>query len=409
MLLYRHIRTEVLAFLKIMPVVLICGARQTGKTTLAESIMGKDRWTYVTFDDEITLSLARKDPSSWLASQPKPLVIDEVQRVPEIFLSIKRDVDKNRQPGRYLLTGSANPLLLPRLGDSLAGRMGIVTMYPFSQGELHQTNEHFISQVFNEGPLPTKDLKLSQDDLIEILLRGGFPAVRTFTDLADIRRWVGAYLQTMMQKDVKDISNIEGIHEFPRLFRLIATRSANLLNISDLSRSLGIVNMTLNRYLKLLETLFFIHLLPAWFTNKGKRLIKSPKVHLCDTAIMAQLLEINSEGLKSDPYLFGQFLETLTFSELLKQKSWSSIQCELYHFRDGDYEVDFVLEKPDQSIVGIEVKRAQKIRSDDLKGLNHLKQLTKSHFKKGIILYLGNEVHHFDKNLMALPLQSLWF
>ncbi|MCH9613288.1 MAG: hypothetical protein SP1CHLAM54_02870 [Chlamydiia bacterium] len=404
----RNIEAEVRAYLKIMPVVLLLGARQTGKTTFTHEIMKKNGWHYVTLDDEASLSFAKRNPEAWVEGLPKPIVIDEVQRVPEIFLAIKRDVDENRSPGRYLLTGSANPFLLPKLGDSLAGRMGIVSMFPFSQGELLGVKETFIKKALNGSFDQVQLSPIDERFWCEMMLRGGYPPVHSLESLGDAKRWVNSYLQTMMERDVRDISNIEGLREFPRLFRLIATRSSNLLNVSELSRSLGMVNMTLNRYLRLLETLFFIHLLPAWYTNLGKRMIKSPKLHICDTGIMAQLMDINVERLQSDRSLFGQYLESFVFSELMKQKSWCDQECELFHFRNGDHEVDFILEKADGGVVGIEVKASLKVGSNDARGLLHLKQLIGKRFHRGIVLYLGTKTELLGEKIEAIPVQSLW-
>lgn len=407
-MLKRHIEKELRAYLNLMPVVLITGARQTGKTTLIESIAKERSLPIVSFDDEFSLSNALRDPFGWLSNLPKPIVIDEIQRVPELFLSIKKDVDQNREPGRYLLTGSANPLSLPRLGDSLAGRMGIVPMFPFSQGEIHGSMETFIPSIFAKT-FSFKTVKAYLDkDLRQIILRGGFPPVQRLPDLNDVNRWVRSYLQTIMERDVRDLSNIEGIKEFPRLFKLLATRSAQLLNVSELSRSLGMVNMTLSRYLRILEILYFIYLLPPWHSNLGKRMIKSPKIHVCDSAILSQLLGIDEKRLVEDPILSGHFLESFIFSELLKQKSWAPFPLEIYHFRDGDNEVDFVLEKPDGTIVGIEVKSAHKIRADDLKGLKYLKNISKNHFLRGIILHPGHQIEFLGDDLWAVPVQALW-
>lgn len=408
-MLKRNIQAELEAYLKIMPVVLITGARQTGKTTLVESVAKKQHYTYLTFDDEPTLANARRDPSGWLNAYKKPLIIDEVQRFPELFLAIKRDVDQNREPGRYLLTGSANPLLIPRLGDSLAGRMGIVNLFPFSQGELQHIKENFISYLFEQSPSAnTKIEPLLNENLHHFFFKGGFPPVQLFKEMKDVSRWVRSYLQTIIERDVRDLSQVEGLREFPRLFRLLATRSGMLLNIADLSRSLGMVNMTLNRYLRLLETLYFIYLLPAWFSNHGKRLTKSPKVHICDTAILAQLLEVDESKLRNDPSLAGQFLESFVFAELLKQKSWASIPCELYHFRNGDYEVDLILERSNGDIIGIEVKSSRTLHSDDMRGLVHLKKIAGKKFKRGIILHPGSQIEPMDKDIWAMPIQSLW-
>lgn len=402
----RYIQESVEAFLKVMPVVLLTGARQSGKTTLVEAIARERGYNYFTLDDELSLSNAHRDPSGWLMSLSKPVVIDEIQRVPELFLSIKRDVDQNRQAGRYLLTGSANPLLIPKLGDSLAGRMGIVSLFPFSQSEIVQKKDKFIEHLFAEKFLFQKFETLTHNDFCKILLKGGFPAVQPLQDLQDVRRWVSSYLQTMMERDVRDIAQIEGIREFPRLFRLLACRSSMLLNVADISRSLGMVTVTVNRYLRLLEILYFIYLLPAWYTNLGKRMVKSAKLHICDTAVLAQLLEIDETRII--PSFIGQFLENFVFSELQKQKSWSSLPFTLYHFRDGDYEVDFILERPDGSIVAIEVKSTKTLHSDDFRGLKYLQTIAKNRFKRGIVLHLGSQIESIGNNLFAVPLQSLW-
>lgn len=407
-MLKRHISEELKSYLELMPVVLLIGARQTGKTTLVEALVKERGMSYVTLDDESSLSSALRDPSGWIDSLVKPVVIDEVQRAPELFLAIKRDVDQNRLPGRYLLTGSANPLLLPRLGDSLAGRMGVLHLLPFSQGELKQQKEGFIPMVFADAFVSKSFPPLSFDALSQIFLKGGFPPVQILKDLKDVKRWFRSYFQTMMERDVRDIANIEGLREFPRLFRLLATRTGMLLNISEISRSMGMVNMTLNRYLRILESLFFTYLLPAWFSNLGKRIIKAPKLYVCDTALLSHLMEVDEERLQNDLSMQGQFLESFVFSELIKQKSWSSICFELYHFRDGDYEVDFVLEKTNGTIVGIEVKSTKSLSAEDLRGLNHLKKMAKKKFKRGIILHRGTQIERLDEDLWACPVQSLW-
>ncbi|CCB89461.1 ATP-binding protein [Simkania negevensis] len=407
-MLRRNIEEELKAFLKIMPVVLITGARQTGKTTLAKSIAQKKGYTFYTFDDALTLANAKRDPSGWLESLPKPVIIDEVQRVPEIFLSIKKDVDENKKPGRYLITGSANPFLIPRLGDSLAGRIGILNMFPFSYGEIIEKKERFISTIFETKFSPKNLSKLSHETLYEILLWGGFPPVQDLVTIEDLNRWMKSYLQTIMERDVRDLANIEGLREFPNLFRLLASRTGTLLNVSQLSRSLGMVHVTLKRYLRLLEALYFVYLLPSWHSNQGKRLTKSPKMYLCDTAILTTVLGMDSDNLEGDPTFTGQVLESFVFSELLKQKSWSNVPFELYHFRDRDIEVDFVLERFDGTLVGIEVKSANTIHNGDLKGLKHLKTIAKKSFSNGIILHLGTQIQQLDENIWAFPIQSLW-
>jgi len=207
---------------------------------------------------------------------------------------------------------------------------------------------------------------------------------------------------------VKDISNVEALKEFPKLFRMLATRSSMLLNVSDISRSLGMINVTLNRYLRLLEILYFIHLLPPWFSNLGKRFTKTPKLHFYDTAVLTSLLDVDEKRLENDPVLTGQLLETFIFSELLKLKSWSETPFQIYHFRDRNYEVDFVLERGDGSIIGIEVKSSKTIRTSDLRGLVQLKKQAKDQFKRGVVLHLGEQIEPLGEDFFAVPIQALW-
>jgi predicted AAA+ superfamily ATPase len=403
----RHVLRELEQCLKIFPAILLTGARQSGKTTLVDELAAKGGYYTVTLDDDTTLASAIRDPSGWLLSLPKPVIIDEVQRAPEIFLAMKLDIDKNRNPGRYILTGSSDPLLSPDLADSLAGRMGILNLYPLSQGEIRGKEESFINKVFSDSFHPEQVEELTPENLYQIMIRGGFPTVQAL-DNSDIKRWFKSYIKTMLERDVTDIANIDGLQEFPRLLRLLANRSSMVVNIADVARSLGLVSVTTNRYISILEAIFFVHFLPAWFTNLGKRLKKAPKIHLCDTAMIAQLLDVDEARLLKDTQLAGHFLETFVYSELNKQKSWSSIQCDLFHFRDGDYKVDLVLEKPDGTIVGIEVTMSRTLATDDLKGLRHLQKTSNNNFKRGIILHPGSQIEYLDDNLWSVPIQCLW-
>lgn len=403
----RHILRELEQCLKVFPAVLLTGARQSGKTTLVDELAAKGGYYSVTLDDDTTLASALRDPSGWLLSLPKPVIIDEVQRAPDIFLSMKLDIDKNRVPGRYILTGSSDPLLSPDLADSLAGRMGILNMYPLSQGEIRGKEETFINKVFTDSFQPEKVEELTMENLYQMMIRGGFPTVQIL-DYSDVKRWFKSYIKTMLERDVTDISNIEGLLEFPRILRLLANRSSMVINIADFARTLGLVSMTTQRYISILEAIFFVQFLPAWFTNLGKRLKKAPKIHLCDTAMVAQLLDIDEARLRKDSQLAGHFLETFVFSELNKQKSWSTTACELFHFRDGDNKVDLVLEKPDGTIVGIEVTLSRTLATDDLKGLRHLQKIANNNFRRGIILHPGSQVEYLDDNIWAVPIQYLW-
>ena len=407
------------------PVVFLHGARQTGKTTLVRSIAERNpKGRYVTLDDATLYSAAQENPAGFLSgltvpqgtlavnSVPEPsfepVVIDEVLRVPDLFRAIKLTVDRDRRPGRFLLTGSANALLIPKVSESLAGRMDLVNLWPLSQGQIERTQEAFIDISFGKG-LPLR-VKPERDPagLFERIARGGYPEV--FSQEPNWRSsWFESYLTTILQRDIRDIANIEGLALFPRLLRLLADRAGLLLNFAAVSRSLAIPLTTLKRYFALLEATFLVRTLSPWFTRTGQRLVKSPKLYLTDTGLMTQLLGVNRGGLARDPVLSGPLVENFVVMELTKQATWSSMKVEMFHFRTAvGREVDIVLESSSGDVVGIEVKARASVKGDDLKGLEALKEVAKSRFQRGIVLYAGQEVVPFAANIHAVPLSALW-
>jgi uncharacterized protein len=410
MAVHRNLQHAIADSLSDSPVVFIQGARQTGKSTLAKMLAHADgQRSYLTLDDAATLSAASSDPQGFIAGVSTPIVIDEVQRAPALAIAIKASVDIDRKPGRFLLTGSANPMLLPNLSESLAGRIELHTLWPLSQGEIAGSVEHFIDTVFaSKFSLPRlKDENASS--LIPRMMQGGFPEMLTRSNSSRRRAWVGSYLNTILQRDVRDISNIRDLSELPRLLTLIASRAASLLDYADLARSLSIPQTTLKRYLSLLEVTFLIHALPAWSTNIGKRIAKSPKLLVNDTGLLLHLIGADAQRLRSDPSLGGSVLENFVAMEILKQRGWSELKPNLFHFRthNGD-EVDLVLEHADGRIVGIEVKSSASINAGHFKGLKVLAAAADKRFVRGIVLYTGSTSVPFGKNLFALPVQALW-
>lgn len=390
------------------PVVLLNGARQVGKSTLALEFVKENSYQYLTFDDELVYLAAKSDPASFIANLEKPVILDEVQRVPEIFLAIKIDVDKNRLPGRYLLTGSANPLLIPRLGDSLAGRMEIIDLMPLSQGELLGTEEKFVDLVFSDQKFKSPKHPLSKPDLYKKMITGGYPSIQN-TSEENEEAWMRAYLNLILQRDIKDLAQIEKLTEMPNLLRILAHQSAGLLNVAEVSRECKMVGKTLHRYIALLETIFMINLQPSWHTNLALRFIKSPKLYLVDSGLLTYLLDINQQRALSDNVHMGKVIENFVVSELKKQSTWNTVRPQMYHFRTtSGEEVDIVLENRSGQIVGIEVKGSEKITPADVKGLKYLKERAPKHFLKGIILYAGSQYVPFGDGMHALPISSLW-
>ncbi|MFU8798166.1 MAG: ATP-binding protein [Gammaproteobacteria bacterium] len=402
----RHLKPILLEALADSPVVLINGARQTGKSTLAQSI---SQAQYLTFDDIDVLSAAKYDPQGFIAGLNETVVLDEIQRVPELFLAIKASVDRQRIPGRFLLTGSANILLLPKLAESLAGRMEIQTLWPLSQAEITNTPHNFIDALFAGQLVHQQFPTVEKMDIAERITRGGYPAAYDRANENRRATWFESYITAILQRDIRDLANIEGLTEFPRLLALLASRSASLLNFAELSRSIGIAQTTLKRYLILLETTFLIRYIPAFSSNLGKRTVKSPKLYLNDTGLMAHLNGSNKERLFREPLLWGSLLETFVQAELIKHLGWSVTPAYLMHYRtQTGIEVDFILENRAGNLIGIEVKASATITAKNLNGLRHFMELTKEKFQLGIVLYTGNRIVPFGEKLFAIPISALW-
>lgn len=405
----RHLTSEILEALADTPVVLVNGARQTGKSTLVRTIAeGPHRARYLTFDDATVLAVAERDPDGFLAALDGPVVLDEVQRVRGLFRGLKMDVDRERTPGRYLLTGSADVLLLPGLSESLAGRMEILTLWPFSQGEIEGHREQFIDELFERPPAVGRAV-MEASGLWDRVVHGGYPEVLTRSTAKRRRAWFNAYITTILQRDVRDLANIEGLTQMPRLLSLLAARVGGLVNYSEVSRSSGLPLSTLKRYMTLLETTFLVQLLPAWSVNLSKRLVKSSKLYLSDTGLVSHLVGLTSVDPIHDGGRMGRVLENFVVMELKKQLGWSERQPAMYHFRlQTGQEVDVVLEDAAGRVIGIEVKARTQVGKHDIRGLKALAEAAGERFVRGVVLYGGREVVGLGGQMYAVPLPMLW-
>lgn len=405
----RNIKDRLHEALADTPVVLLNGARQTGKTTLAEELSRELGGNYFTLDDATVLAAATADPVGFLKRQEGMTVIDEVQKAPGLFPAIKRQVDRDRRPGKFLLTGSANVLMLPKVSESLAGRIEIVTLWPFSQGELEGRREKFIDAVFSKDMPRFIKGKPAEREIEECVLTGGYPEAVARSVLERRQAWFGAYITTILQRDVRDLSHIVGLTDMPRLLSLLAVRSGGLLNMSEVSRSTGIAHTTLRRYLSLLETTFLVQLLPAWSTNRSKRLVKSPKLHLIDSGMAAQLSGVMNREQPGDRQFFGHLLETFVVMELRKQMTWNKTYGSMFYFRTpSGQEVDAVLEDVTGRIVGIEVKSSASVSDKDFSGMKALAGLAGKRFHRGIVLFDGDAEVPFSDRFIAMPISALW-
>ena len=392
------------------PVVFLHGARQTGKSTLAQHLARTLlRVPYLTCDDAIVLGAASRDPAGFIAGAGPCVVLDEVQRVPGIALAIKLEVDRDRRPGRFLLTGSANVLVLPRLADALVGRMEILTLWPLSQGEIAGQREGFVDAVFGRSLPAWSTAAESRSSVVERLLRGGYPEPLTLAAADRRAAWFRSYVTTIVQRDVPDVSRIEDLSALPRLLSLLAARSSTLVNVAEIARSLAMPHNTVKRYMAILEAAFLVMARPAWSANLGKRTVKARKLSLIDTGLTAALLGVTAERLAEDGRLLGALLEDFVATELRKQIGWSRHRAEMFHWRTAaGAEVDIVLEEPDGSIVGIEVKASATVGPGDFSGLRALQGLVGSRFRRGILLHLGREIVPVGPALHAMPVHAVW-
>ena len=389
------------------PVVLIHGPRQCGKTTLARHLAAKAGYAYKSFDDEVTLGAARSDPIGFVADLSAKCILDEVQRAPGIFSSLKMAVDANRTPGRFLLTGSANVLLVPALSDSLAGRLGIQRLYPLAQSELAGHRPHFLDMLFG-GRFPAKKRLRLGRELAARIAAGGYPAALARSSARRQAGWYRNYVETMVQRDVRDLARIASLDTLPRLLNFAAGQTARLINISDLGAPLQLSRPTIRDYVTLLEGVFLLEELPPWHSNRLSRLIKTPKLHVGDTGIACALLNRDGAALWEDRALLGQMVETFVYQELRRQASWQEEEIRFHHFRDRDgFEVDLVLERPGGDLAGVEVKAGATVTAADFRGLHKFRDGAGKHFSAGVVLYDGEVAASFGERMYAVPLSGL--
>jgi len=389
------------------PVVLLAGPRQAGKTTLVRQIAARQGLHYITLDDELTWLSARADPVGMVRNLGRA-VIDEVQRAPQLLLAIKKSVDEDRRPGRFLLTGSANLMALLTVADSLAGRMETLSLLPLSQSEIESRSANWIDSAF-AGQLLKVERPALGLELVERVLRGGYPEAVARASAKRRRAWARQYLDALILRDVRDVAGIDKLDQLPRFLRALAQTAGQMCNYTQLGAQVGLDGKTAARYLGVFEQMYLLKRVDVWARNRLKRVAKTPKLQFIDAGLLAALLDLSAEEVQRDRTRFGNALETFVFAELLKHTTTAEGDYRLLYYRDADqFEVDVVIENAAGQLVGVEVKAAATVKPSDLRGLKKLASLAGSQFKLGVLLYDGAETLPLGDGIWAVPMSTLW-
>ena len=406
-LLPRRIEPRIAEALLDTPVVLLAGPRQAGKTTLVRHIAAQQGLRYLTLDDGLTLLSAREDPVGMVRSLDRA-VIDEIQRAPQLLLAIKKSVDEDRRPGRFLLTGSANLMALPTVADSLAGRMETLSLLPLSQSEMALRQANWIDQAF-AGRILQASTPAVGEALVERVLRGGYP--EAVARPAGRRRttWARQYIDALIERDVRDIAHIDKLDQLLRFLRALAHTAGQMCNYTQLGAQVGLDGKTALRYCGVFEQMYLLQRIDVWARNRLSRVVKTAKLQFLDAGLLASLLDLTAQEVAQDRTRFGNVLETFVFGELLKHSTTAQDDYRLMYYRDADkFEVDVVIENAAGQLVGVEVKAAATVKASDLRGLKKWAALAGPQFRLGVVLYDGTETLPLGDGLWAAPLSSLW-
>jgi predicted AAA+ superfamily ATPase len=404
----RHAQPLVLEALADTRVVFVSGARQVGKSTLAKTIIRSGHPAQeLSLDNRATREAALTDPDGFLADLKGAVFIDEIQRAPDLLLAIKDAVDRDRTPGRFLLTGSANVRTARKVKDALTGRMETISLWPLSQSEIHGTDPNLVDALLAGEPPRITGASIGRQAFVAAAAAGGFPEART-REGRRRARWFASYIDTTLDRDLRELTDARKLTEMPRLLRLLAAQAANVLSYRALAAKLELTHDTVGEYIGLLQTIFLVRLLPAWRPGIGARETHAPKAYLVDSGLLAHLLGANEHRIASDDQMTGKVLENFAVTEVLKHAEWATTDTTSYHYRQREEEIDLVLESRSGDLAAIEVKATASVSRSDMRALQKLRDRTGERFKAGIVLCACERTLPFGDRLWAVPVSGLW-
>lgn len=405
----RKVRQLVLEALADTRVVFVAGARQVGKSTLTRDIAsGEHPASVVSLDDEVPLRAARTDPAGFLAGYDGPVLIDEIQRAPGLLLAIKDRVDRDPRPGRFLLTGSADVFASHRVREALTGRMETIVLWPLAQVELHESDDNAID-AFMLGTVPqVREAPVGREAFRDLAAAGGYPEVRLRPSGRRRDRWFANYLQDTLTRDLRDITDALKLSEMPRLLRLLASQSAGELVYRNLATRMDLTHATVKTYIRLLEAVFLVRLLPAWRPGIGVREVRAPKAYVVDSGLLVHLLGADETRISRDDQITGKALESFVAMELLRLSEWARTEVRLHHYRQGREEIDLIMESRAGDIAAVEVKASATVRPRDYAAMAKLRDARGERFKTGVVVYTGAHTVPLGDRLWAMPVSGLW-
>jgi hypothetical protein len=404
----RHAQPLVLEALTDTRVVFVGGARQVGKSTLARAIArGEHPAEELSLDHRTTREAALADPEGFIAGLNGPVFIDEIQRAPDLLLTIKDAVDRDLTPGRFLLTGSANVLTAHKVKDALTGRMETIPLWPLAQSEIHGTSTNFVDALFAGEPPRIAGATVGRDAFVDVVAAGGYPEARVRSGRRRAR-WFASYLDTTLDRDLRDTSDARKLHEVPRLLRLLASQAANVISYRGIAAKLDLTHDTVREYVGLLQTIFLVRLLPAWRPGIGAREAHAPKAYVIDSGLLAHLLGADERRIAVDDQVTGKALENFVVIEVLKHADWAGTDALAYHYRQRDEEVDLVLESRAGEIVAVEVKAAASVSRREFRAMERLRDGSGERFKAGVVLCTCAQTIPLGERLWAVPFSGLW-